>query len=112
MKKTPLVSLAPVKQSRKQPKKYLKYANIATPSGICFLINESDVFINKNTNNKSAQYTILRKKKVAGLLKKCVFKVIIVTNILTNAQIFNFYFVNQVKNAGINKVYKKNWLII
>lgn len=55
--KSPLAILAfqaPVKQTCRQPKKYPKQANIAAPSDICFLINEFNIFINKNSDKHLA----------------------------------------------------------
>ena len=46
------------------------------------------------------------------LLKKSVFKVVISKDVPSNAWIFNSYFVDKVKNADINKVYKKSRLVI
>ena len=50
----PLASLGSVKRGRGRPKKYPKQANIAAPSDICFLMDEFDVFINKNADAQPA----------------------------------------------------------
>lgn len=52
-----LVSLVLVKQSHGRGRKYPKQANIAAPLDICFLINESDIFI-KNYDAPPTQYTV------------------------------------------------------
>lgn len=70
------------------------------------------MFINKNANNKSAQYITSIQKKIARLLEKCIFKVVTTHNILSNAQIFNSRFVNKIKNLDINKTYKKSRLVV
>ena len=74
-------------------------------------MDKFDIFI-KNVDMPLAQYTAFRRKKIAGLLGKGVFKVVTSADILSNAQIFNFYFVDKVKHVGTNKVYEKSWLII
>lgn len=49
---------------------------------------------------------------MAGLLEKDIFKVVIIANILTNADIVISYFVDKIKNISINKVYEKSWPVI
>lgn len=51
-------------------------------------------------------------KKNTKLLEKCFFKALNIDSIWNNAQIFNFCFINKIKNLDIDKVYKKYWLII
>lgn len=70
------------------------------------------MFINKNADIKPVQYIASRFKKITRLLEKSVFTGVTTANISTNIQIFNFCFVNKIKNVIINKVYKKNLLII
>lgn len=66
----------------------------------------------KNANILSAQYTISRQKKIARLLKKIFFKVVTINSILSNIRIFNFYFLNKIKNPSTNKIYKKHKLVV
>lgn len=54
----------------------------------------------------------LDKKKITRLLDKSVFKIVTSKNISSNAQIFNYRFVDKVKHAGIDKAYKKSWLVV
>ena len=107
----PLASLASVKRSRGRPRNYPEQANIAAPSDICFLIDESDIFI-KNADAPPVQYTVSRQKKIAGLLKKDVFKVVTSADIPSNTQIFNSHFMDEVKYAGTDKAYEKNRLVV
>ena len=79
-----LASLASIKQGRGRLRKYLKQANVAAPSDICFLMDEFDVFI-KNVDAPLAQYTASRQKKITRLLEKGVFKVVTGGNIPSNA---------------------------
>ena len=106
-----LASLALVKPDCGQPRKYREKANIAAPSDICFPMNESDVFI-KNTEAPMAQYIASRQKDIAGLLEKGVFKVVPTDSILSNAQIFNSRFVDEIKNPGTDKAYEKSRLVV
>ncbi len=73
-----------VKHAYKQPKKHPKHINIVALSDICFLIDRFDEFINKTAYKKPTQYTISRQKKITGLLKKKVFKVVITKDISNN----------------------------
>ena len=107
-----LASLALVKRGRGQPRKYLEQANIAAPSDICFLMDEFDVFINKNSDAHPAQYTASRQKEITGLLEKGVFKVVTSKDVPSNARIFNSRFVDEVKNAGTDKAYEKSRLVV
>lgn len=106
-----LASLALVKRDRGQPRKYPEQANIAAPSDICFLMDDSDVFI-KNTDAPPAQYTASRQKEIAGLLEKGVLKVVTTDSIPSNAQIFNSRFVDEIKNPSTDKAYKKSRLVV
>lgn len=66
-----------------------------------------NIFINTNAHRKSAQYITSRQKVIARLLKKDVFKVVILDSILSNAHILNSYFDNKIKNLGTAKSYEK-----
>ena len=57
----PLASLASVKHCRGRPSKHLEQASIAF-SHICFVMNEFDVFTNKDANAQPPQYTPSRQK--------------------------------------------------
>lgn len=81
---------------------------MATVLDIYFFIGEFNMFINKNSDDKSAQYTISRQKDVAKLFEKDIFKVITTNNISSNVQIFNSHFVNKIKNFDTNKAYEKS----
>lgn len=75
-------------------------------------MDEFDVLINKNTDTGPVQYTESRQKEIVGQLEKSVFRVVTTADIPTNAEIFNSRFVNEIKNAGIDKAYEKNRLLI
>ena len=63
-------------------------------------------------NDGNTQFSALRQKEVIGLLKKGVFKIIKLYNILKGVRLFNLRFVNKIKNKGTNKAFKKLRLII
>ena len=95
-----------------RPRKYPESAIIATPSSICFFIDEFDVFINKNSDVYPAQYTTSRQKEIMEILEKGVFKVVTSKDVLSNARILNSRFVDEVKNVGTDKAYEKSWLVV
>ena len=66
----------------------------------------------KNADVLPVQYIASRQKEIIGLIKKSIFKVVTVKDILSYAQIFNSYFGDKLKHMDTNKVYKKSWLII
>lgn len=66
----------------------------------------------RNMSALPAQYTISRQKEMAELLESAVFKVVPSTDTLSNIQILNFYFVDQVKHVGINNAHKKSQLVV
>ena len=74
-------------------------------------MDKSDIFI-KNADAPLAQYTMLKQKKLAGLLEKNIFKVVTSADILNNIRIFNSCFVDKVKHADIHKDYEKIWLVV
>ena len=51
-------------------------------------------------------------KEINGLLKKGVFKFINTADVLKGVRIFNSRFINKIKNAGIDKAFKKSRLVI
>ena len=70
------------------------------------------MFKNKSANTKLDQYILSKQKKIAGLLEKGIFEVVIIADITTHAQIFHSCYVNKTKNAGIDKAYEKSRLVI
>ncbi len=58
-------------------------------------------------NNSNTQFSTLQQKEVIGLLKKGIFKIIKLYNILKRVRLFNLQFINKVKNKGTNKAFKK-----
>ena len=54
----------------------------------------------------------LDKKKIAGLIEKSIFKIVISADIPGNTPIFNSHFVDKVKHVGTDKTYKRSWLVV
>jgi hypothetical protein len=60
----------------------------------------------------SLSFTESRHKEINGLLKKGVFKFINTVDVPKGVRIFNSRFINKIKNARINKAFKKSRLVI
>jgi len=57
-------------------------------------------------------FTESRRKEINSLLKKGIFKFINTADVLKGVRIFNFRFVNEIKNAGTDKAFKKSRLVV
>ena len=53
-----------------------------------------------------------RQKKINGLFKKRVFKVVFILEVLKNIRIFNSCFVDEIKNIRTAKAFEKSRLIV
>lgn len=52
-------------------------------------------------------------RKINGLvLKKRVFEVVFILELLKNIRVFNFYFINEIKNIEIVNAFEKSRLVI
>lgn len=54
----------------------------------------------------------LKEKKINGLFEKRVFEVVFILKIQKNIKIFNFCFINKIKNIEIVNVFEKLKLVI
>lgn len=52
------------------------------------------------------------KDKSINICDNFKFKIFISKKILRNLQIFNFYFINKIKDINTNKAYEKSYLVI
>lgn len=75
-------------------------------------MDKFDAFFNKNADTKLTQYTTSGQKRIARLLEKDVFKVVTSKNILKNVEIFNFCFIDKIKNSDMDMTYKKSRVIV
>ena len=51
---------------------------------------------------------LYNKRRSQAYLKKSVFKIIKLYNILKGVRFFNLQFINKIKNKGTNKAFKKS----
>lgn len=58
------------------------------------------------------QYIASWQKEITKLLKKSIFKVIILKEILSNIQVLKSRFLDGIKNPSIDKAYKKSSLVV
>lgn len=56
--------------------------------------------------------SISRQKKIEELFEKDVFKVITPEEVLSNTQVVNFLFINNIKDSCTNKANKKSCLVM
>ena len=63
-------------------------------------------------NNSNTQFSASRQKEVIGLLKKGVFKIIKLYNMLKGVRLFNLRFIDKIKNKGTDKAFKKSRLVV
>ena len=61
---------------------------------------------------KGNQFTASRQKEISGLLEKGVFKLVQFEDIPAGARVFNSRFVDEIKNAGTEKVFEKSRLVL
>ena len=57
-------------------------------------------------------YAKSKKKKINDLLNKRIFDVIILINVFTEIRLFNFCFVDEIKNSSISATFEKSRLMI
>ena len=58
------------------------------------------------------QFAKSQHKEINSLIKKGVFKIVDILDIPPSTQIFNLWFVDEIKLPGTNKVYEKSRLVI
>ena len=84
-----------IKRRRDKPRKH------ASSTNLCFMMNNL---------NCDRQFTVFKQKKVNDLLNKSVFE--IAESISSNARVFKFRFVDEVKNAETEKTFEKSRLMM
>ncbi len=85
----------------------LRYQNFADIT--VFLQDEIDssfVFTLTSTFAES------RRKEINDLLKRQIFEIITISEVLKNVRIFNFRFVDEIKHSNISQAYEKSKLVI
>ena len=91
--------------------------DIADTADISIYLQDDDTVDIANTtiylqNDGNTQFSALRQKEVIGLLKKGVFKIIKLYDMLKEVRLFNLWFINEIKNKGTNKAFKKSRLVV
>ena len=87
--------------------------DIADIADITIYLQDNDTTDTASTtiylqNNGNTQFSALQQKEVIGLLKKGVFEIIKLYDILKGVRLFNLWFVNKVKNKGTDKAFEKS----
>lgn len=75
-------------------------------------MNKFAEYINKDINILLLQCIVSKQEDIAKLLKKNIVKIVIPEEVLSNTQVFNSCFVNEIKDRCIDKAYGKNQLVI
>jgi hypothetical protein len=85
---------------------FLRYQNFADI--FIFLQDESDSFA------LTLNFTFVdsRRKEINDLLKRQVFEIITISEVLKNVRIFNFRFVDEIKHSDTSQTYEKSRLVI
>ena len=94
-----------IKHGRGRIVKYSASINQTAPD-VCFVFDGINIF------QPSPQFQAFRLKEIMELLEKKVFEIIYHKNVFTNARIFNFRFVDEIKHPGIDKAFEKSRLIV
>ncbi len=87
---------------------FLRYQNFADIT--VFL--QDDVDSSSSTFALISTFTELRRKEINDLLKRQIFEIIIISEVLKNVRIFNFRFVDEIKHPDISQAYEKYRLMI
>ena len=87
-------------RERRKPRRYENYAN--GPDVTVFLQDE----------HQHHQFKASRQAEITGLLEKGVFAIVTASQVPAGARIFNSRFVDEVKNQGTSKAFKKSRLVV
>jgi hypothetical protein len=85
----------------------LRYQNFADIT--VFLQNEVDSSL---VSTFTSTFAESRRKEINDLLKRQVFKIITISEVLKNVRIFNFRFVDEIKHSDTSQAYEKSRLVI
>ena len=99
------ISAARIKHGRGRIVKYSARIN-QTAFDVCFVFDDINIF------QSSSQFQTFRLKKIMKLFEKKMFEIIHHKNVFTNAHIFNFQFVDEIKHSDTDKTFEKSRLII
>ena len=88
---------------RKQSNAQLNQSNLAV-----FLLNKID----SSTSSPRIPYAESRRKEINDLLNKRIFDVIALTDVLSGVKLFNFRFVDEIKNPSTSTAFEKSRLVV
>jgi hypothetical protein len=97
--------LAKLIRARRVSRRYQNFADI-----IVFL--QDDVDSSSSTFIFTSTFAESRRKEINDLLKRQIFELIIISEVLKNVRIFNFRFVDEIKHSDISQAYEKSKLVI
>jgi hypothetical protein len=83
----------------------LRYQNFADI--IVFLQDDEEI-----SSTSTPTFADSRRKEINDLLKRQVFEIIIISEVLKNVRIFNSRFVDEIKHSDISQTYEKSRLMI
>jgi hypothetical protein len=83
----------------------LRYQNFADI--IVFLQEDEEI-----SSISTFTFADSRRKEINDLLKRQVFEIITISEVLKNVRIFNFRFVDEIKHSSISQAYEKSRLVI
>jgi hypothetical protein len=83
----------------------LRYQNFADI--IVFLQDDEEI-----SSISTFTFADSRRKEINDLLKRQVFEIITISEVLKNVRIFNFRFVDEIKHSNISQAYEKSRLMI
>lgn len=72
---------------------------------ICFPINK---YFDNETNSQLFQYFVFRQDQITKLPEKDIFKVVIPKENPNNTQVFDFCFIDKIKDLCTDKIYDKS----
>ena len=105
MPSRPQADTKPQKRGRGRPRKYSLLTAIADVT-----VFAQD--LTKDNPKGNTQFTASRQKELTGLLAKGVFEIVKLSDIPAGIRLFNSRFVDEVKNKGTNKAFKKSRLVV
>jgi formylmethanofuran dehydrogenase subunit B len=85
----------------------LRYQNLADIT--VFLQDEVD---SSFVSTLISTFAESRRKEINELLKRQIFEIITISEVLKNVRIFNFRFVDEIKHSNISQTYEKSRLMI
>ena len=97
-----------IKRGRGRPRKQPIIRLKNQPDLSVFLLNKID----SSAPSPRTPYAESRRKEINDLLNKKVFDVIILINVFSGVRLFNFCFVDEIKNPDISAAFEKSRLII